>query len=88
MDQSFGGGAAGEWSFTLARPTPSGQLGAVPVASAGQDVAVAGEQRAGGDEAVGMAVTGEPEPDGATVRDIHLPRDERLPRIPNFKLVN
>ena len=26
-------------------------------------------------------------PDGAIVRDIHLPREEQLPRIPNFQLV-
>ena len=27
-------------------------------------------------------------PEGAIVRDIHLPRDEREPRIPNFTLVH
>ena len=27
-------------------------------------------------------------PDGAIVRDIHLPRDERRPSIPNFTLVS
>jgi len=26
-------------------------------------------------------------PDGAVVRDIHLPSEERFPQVPNFRLV-
>ena len=36
---------------------------------------------------LGISISRATIPAGAIVRDIHLPRDERVPRIPNFTLV-
>ena len=36
---------------------------------------------------LGIGISRAPIPEGAVVRDIHLPREERLPKIPNFRLV-
>jgi len=36
----------------------------------------------------GIGISRAPIPEGALVQDIHLPRDEREPRIPNFTLVS
>jgi len=36
----------------------------------------------------GVGICRAPIPDGAIVRDIHLPSEERQPEIPDFRLVN
>ena len=36
---------------------------------------------------LGIGISRAPIPDGAVVRDIRVPREDRLPRIPNFRLV-
>jgi hypothetical protein len=36
----------------------------------------------------GIGISRAPLPIGATVQDIHLPREDREPKIPNFQLVN
>lgn len=37
---------------------------------------------------LGIGICRAPIPDGAIVRDRNLPPDERLPKIPNFRLVH
>ena len=50
-----------------------GELGAVPVLAAGEDVPVARQQRPRGDELLGMPVAGEPQPGRAAVCGVPQP---------------
>jgi hypothetical protein len=59
LDESLPRCATREGSFLLPCPSSAGELGALFVAAPVEDIPVAGQQRAGGDEVSGVLVAGE-----------------------------